>query len=228
MNCGAVTAFLPNFGGFPSPRGPHSSTVQLRRAPGRAEGSAPAHRRARDGDVFGSAAWCAAPPTRQERSPCPAHRTPGRGSAASAAPPAAPARRPASAGRAAPARRVPAARVPPWCPPGLNRCRRTTRLPRPRRPTSCRSCPRTGPPSGGPAPNPTKPSDSPTFWLRTAARNDTTNRMKTTARMKPMNTTLPPPFPQPPPVGAALLRARGMPSRLTSQAESEELQRVLS
>lgn len=34
MNCAAATAFLPNFVGFPSPRGLHSSTVQRRRAPG--------------------------------------------------------------------------------------------------------------------------------------------------------------------------------------------------
>lgn len=33
MNCGAATAFLPKFVGFPSLRGLHSSTVQLRRAP---------------------------------------------------------------------------------------------------------------------------------------------------------------------------------------------------
>lgn len=33
MNCGATTAFLPNFVGFPSPRGLPSSTVQSRRAP---------------------------------------------------------------------------------------------------------------------------------------------------------------------------------------------------
>ncbi len=34
MNGGAATAFLPNFVGFPSLRGPHSSTVQSRRTPG--------------------------------------------------------------------------------------------------------------------------------------------------------------------------------------------------
>ncbi|CAM5536912.1 hypothetical protein SAFG77S_06300 [Streptomyces afghaniensis] len=33
MNCRAATAFLPKFVGFPSLRGLHSSTVQLRRAP---------------------------------------------------------------------------------------------------------------------------------------------------------------------------------------------------
>jgi len=33
MNSGAATAFLPNFVGFPSPRGLHSSTVHVRRAP---------------------------------------------------------------------------------------------------------------------------------------------------------------------------------------------------
>jgi hypothetical protein len=33
MNCGAATASLPKFVGFPSLRGLHSSTVQLRRAP---------------------------------------------------------------------------------------------------------------------------------------------------------------------------------------------------
>lgn len=33
MNCGAATAFLPKSAGFPSPRGLHSSTVQLRRTP---------------------------------------------------------------------------------------------------------------------------------------------------------------------------------------------------
>ena len=34
MNCGAATVFLPKLVGFPSLRGLHSSTVQLRRAPG--------------------------------------------------------------------------------------------------------------------------------------------------------------------------------------------------
>lgn len=37
MNGGAVTAFLPNFVGFPSLRGLHSSTVQPRRTPERAK-----------------------------------------------------------------------------------------------------------------------------------------------------------------------------------------------
>ncbi|ELP64219.1 hypothetical protein STRTUCAR8_05177, partial [Streptomyces turgidiscabies Car8] len=36
MNGGAATAFLPNFVGFPSLRGLHSSTVQPRRTPERA------------------------------------------------------------------------------------------------------------------------------------------------------------------------------------------------
>jgi len=43
MNGGAATAFLPNFVGFPSLRGLHSSTVQLRRAPRQPERT-PEHR----------------------------------------------------------------------------------------------------------------------------------------------------------------------------------------
>lgn len=39
MNGGAATAFLPNFGGFPSLRGPTCSTVQPRRTPRRARGA---------------------------------------------------------------------------------------------------------------------------------------------------------------------------------------------
>jgi hypothetical protein len=38
LNGGAATAFLPHFGGVPSPRGLHSSTVQLRRPRGTLRG----------------------------------------------------------------------------------------------------------------------------------------------------------------------------------------------
>jgi hypothetical protein len=98
MNCGAATAFLPNFVRFPSPRGLHSSTVQQWRAPGaRTCPSAVVDRRARP---------CAGCASGGELS-----RPVSAASAASA--PAA--RGPASAGRAS-ARRVPPAGVTPVTP----------------------------------------------------------------------------------------------------------------
>ena len=88
MNGGATTVFLPNFVGFPSLRGLHSSTVQPRRTPRRVE-RAPER-----------------PPGADSRR---APRPPSRRSAAPAAAASAPAGRPSAARRAASAGGVPAA-----------------------------------------------------------------------------------------------------------------------
>lgn len=108
MNSDAVTAFLPNFVGFPSLRGLHSSTVQPRRTPERAKN--PRER----GDVGVTSRTYERPPGRRKRTfglPAGAHpavrmRFPlpelscpvSAASAASA--PASPAGRPTATGRA--------------------------------------------------------------------------------------------------------------------------------
>ena len=79
MNCDATTAFLPNFVGFPSPRGLHSSTVQPRRTPGARKclpGAVPRQALHRVPDVApprSSAAPCQLPPPHP---PPPPHEEP--------------------------------------------------------------------------------------------------------------------------------------------------------
>ncbi len=91
MNSGAATAFLPNFVGFPSPRGLHSSTVQPWRTPGAHAGHGPSARRT---VRPAGARRCAA----RTRSPVPEARLP-RVSCLPASAPAAAARRSAAARR---------------------------------------------------------------------------------------------------------------------------------
>lgn len=103
MNCAAATAFLPNFVGFPSPRGLHSSTVQRRSAPGaRRRPSALVGRRA-------PSCWDAPPAGSPVAAPAAELGCPVSAASAATAPAA---RGPASAGRAS-ARRVTPAGVPP-------------------------------------------------------------------------------------------------------------------
>lgn len=108
MNCGATTGFLPNFVGFPSPRGLQRSTVQPRRAPrARKCPSAAVARRAllRAPDAF--------PP---EELSCPVSAASAASAPAATGRPA-PAGRPARAGRRSPAGRRSTAATRPAGPP---------------------------------------------------------------------------------------------------------------
>jgi hypothetical protein len=232
MNCGATTAFLPNFVGFPSPRGLHSSTVQPRRAPGarhKGRGAVTSAARPRGRDQ---------PPPARGRGPSldPRTPTPPRPhaptppakfscvSAASAAPPAAPAGRPASAGRASPARRVPAARVPPVVTAGRTAA------------TGRRSPGPAGPPAAGavrPAPRAaaggrTRRALREPDLLAAAdggtQRHDEQDEDDRQDEADEHGVTLLS-FPRSdPPWAPRFLRARGMPSRLTRQSRVEEVQ----
>ena len=187
MNCGAATAFLPNFVGFPSLRGLHSSTVQLWRAPRRAMVRPGAHREAR-GRVHASAV-----PARRDRGPAVAGpalrmRLPPRGAQL---PRVSCLRRI----RRLPRRRTrlrrtsrlrrsgPAAGVAPVV-PTVTPARRSRRLPR--RPTSCRLRPRC-------RDAPRDATAGPDFAARRTARRAEPPRTRstTTARMKPMNMASP-------------------------------------
>lgn len=205
MNCGAATAFLPNFVRFPSPRGLHSSTVQQWRAPGvRTCPSAFVGRRARPyaGRVFRRELSC--PVSAASAAAAPAARGPA-------------ARGPASAGRAS-ARRVPPAGVTPASPvvPARRAAGRTARR---------RAVRPAGPPASGTAtavpgaaPSLPGPDDGPHDDNEHNDRQDDADDHGVTLLPFPRSGPRGPFFPFP------VLRDWGMPARSTAQSRVEELQ----
>jgi hypothetical protein len=237
MNCGAATAFLPNFVGFPSLRGLHSSTVQPRRAPGR-PGRAPelcyAHR-ARHAERGRGVRSSGTPRPLLPRPPCP----PG----ADAVPP--------SGSSAAPCQLPPPHPPPP--PPQDDEPPPQDELPPPQEwpPDEPPSCDDPEPPSLPARPPAThqlvslplplwllpedrRPWPPPRPTGRTVCRrrlepmaaNTPTRTKQTTARMMPMTMASPSfRFPRSgPPWAPRLVRAVEMPLRLTAQSRVEELQ----
>lgn len=108
MNCGAVTGFLPNFVGFPSLRGLHSSTVQPRRTPRRAKDAHKRVVRTPAGTTWMYVVPAGAPPAVRMRFPLVELSYPVSAASAASAPasPASPAGGPAAAGRTRTARRA--------------------------------------------------------------------------------------------------------------------------